>query len=90
MLLMLLIVVPMASKRLKMPSVLHFETRLNMHWLFLPMLVILMWHAQRTAYVVIGVGGVWLLDYAYMYLTRTVRTLAPRAPNALRFCRAFV
>lgn len=71
--LMVLVVVPMFWYRLKVPKVMSFETRFNMHWLFLPMLIALFMHASRTFYIMVVFSGIWALDYAYVYFFRTFR-----------------
>ena len=55
---------------------LRYETRLALHWLFVPMLGLLFFHARRVFYVMGAFSLVWLLDYAYVFLFRTYR-LAP-------------
>ena len=57
----------------KLKAKLTFETRLALHWLFVPMAVILFFHAPRCAYITLAFVGVWALDYAYMFFTRTHR-----------------
>jgi hypothetical protein len=68
---MLCIVAPMYSKRLK--AKMNFERRFNMHWLFLPMTIILFFHAQRTFYIMFAFSCFWLLDFLHNFLHHTHR-----------------
>ena len=55
--LMLVIVLPMAVPAIK--KRLSFETRLALHWLFIPMGLTLCWHSTRTAIITLVVLSWW-------------------------------
>ena len=72
--LMILVVTPMYWSRLKEGAwKLPFETRIFLHWMFLPMSILLYFHHPRTFYIMFAFTAAWLLDYLYVFFFRTYR-----------------
>jgi len=66
-----LIVIAMTSPLLK--KAMRYETRMKLHWLFLPLIVLLFLHHFRTFYITLVFALIWALDYCFVFLFRTYR-----------------
>jgi hypothetical protein len=65
------VVLPMLLPRLK--RIIAFENRFRLHWLFVIVIFACLFHATRTAYIMLVVVGAWILDYAYQMLFMTYK-----------------
>ena len=71
MLFMTAVVLPMLLPRLK--HAIAFESRFRLHWLFVVVVFACLFHATRTAYIMLVVVGAWILDYAYQMICMTYK-----------------
>ena len=71
--LMLCALMPMYARRFAQRCKLSFELRHSLHFLVVPMLVVLCWHHTNVAVACVILGTVWGCDRAYLFFARTVR-----------------
>ena len=71
MLCMFAIILPMLMPALK--RTISFESRLNAHWLFILVLVMMLLHSSRTMIITAIILAFYCLDHLYLLISRTYR-----------------